>query len=162
VTGEEIHEQALDYVIARIRYSRDELSVLRSLPKGLQMIYTTHYLEADVNNGGFIQYFHNQGEEMARLAEEGYLFLGAKQHEKIVARAIEVYKQEQTMLHAYWNSNDPHGFSESYEHSKLVQLDDEFYEVESQEDPWEMRIRYLQQHPELLSVSMDAIRPPPN
>lgn len=51
-------------------------------------------LEAEVNNGGFDQYFSNSSGDYARHVEEALVAIGAKRMQKIVRQAIETVGEE--------------------------------------------------------------------
>jgi hypothetical protein len=65
----------------------DEL--LPTLNPGMQMVFATWWLEAEVNNGGFHQFFWNKSPSMAFAAAEGYRLIGATPHLALTLRAIE-------------------------------------------------------------------------
>lgn len=51
-------------------------------------------LEAEVNNGGFDQYFSNSSGDYARHVESALVAIGAKRMQKIVRQAIETVGEE--------------------------------------------------------------------
>jgi hypothetical protein len=111
---------------------------------GMQMLYTTWVLEGDVNNGGFNQYFWNTEGKFVDMALAGYARVGASAHVDIVQRAIAVYKEEAEMMQDFKDESTVDAFCESYEHTKLNDLDTEFFALD--EDVSGLRVRYIRQH----------------
>ncbi|HEY7235897.1 MAG TPA: DUF4375 domain-containing protein, partial [Gemmatimonadaceae bacterium] len=65
-----------------------EAPIIRSLPAGVRAIYTTWLVDAEVNAGGFHQYFFNSSGQYAGDALAGYELLGAEEYAAIMRSAI--------------------------------------------------------------------------
>jgi hypothetical protein len=111
---------------------------------GMQMLYTTWLLEGEVNNGGFNQYFWNTEGKTADMALAGYRLVGAEAYADVVRRAIATQKEEAEMMQEFKAKGTLEAFSESYEHTKLSSLDEEFYDL--QEDVSALRVKYIRSH----------------
>ncbi len=120
---------------------------IMGLPKGFQVIYTTWCVEAEVNNGGFNQYFFNSSGQFAIEAIDGFEEIGAPFNAQLMKKAIEVAVQEMPEMKKYYKSRSIELFSESYKHTKLNNLDEGFYE--RKEDIQELQIKYIRSHPQL-------------
>lgn len=111
------------------------------------VVYATWGVEAEVNNGGFNQYFWNPTGQFAEEGVEGYRAIGASRHADLVARAIAVERAERRRMETFKARNTLEAFSESYESNPLNVLDREFYELD--EDPCPLRIAFIRNHPDL-------------
>ncbi len=97
---------------------------VRQLPAGVRMVYSTWELEADVNNGGFDQYFANTDGALIDEAITGFRLIGANRTAALVERAR----------------------SARGDRAALDALDGEFYELG--EPVQDLRTRYIRGHPE--------------
>jgi hypothetical protein len=142
---EEIEYAVFDTLLAAIGddYER-ETEIVSAWSPGQQMLYTTIILEGEVNNGGFNQYFWNTEGKFADQALAGFRLVEAEQYAGILQRAIAVQKQEAPEMQKYKDRDTLEAFSESYEHTKLNKLDDEFYD--STEDLSALRTKYIRAH----------------
>ena len=70
------------------------------LSPGLQTGYATYGAEAEVDNGGFNQYFFNSKGRLADIAVVGFRNLGALEHERLMREAIAVYERMRPRLEA--------------------------------------------------------------
>ncbi|WP_051697507.1 DMP19 family protein [Prevotella sp. 10(H)] len=123
-------------------YSND-YDVVIKLSAGQQSIYSTWCVEAEVNNGGFNQFYFNSSERFADMAVNGFLLIGAEQHYKLMKEANKVYSENKEKLGSY-NDGTLQSFSESYKDNPLKELDKIFYELE--EDLNELRVKYIRVH----------------
>ena len=93
----------------------------------LKEIYGTWVLENEVNNGGFDQFFYNNGIEMAEFAKSGFRRIGADQIAELVDKSLQIYRDQSV---EYANKRNPN----------LNELDDVFYAYEGLED---LRLTYI-------------------
>ena len=60
IPDDEVEQAVIDYVSAKIGDDFDhEVQIVAKLPIGAQALYITWWVEAEVNNGGFNQYYWN-------------------------------------------------------------------------------------------------------
>jgi hypothetical protein len=154
ITKEMIHqipdnqlEQALiDFILdEKVRNDyENEYSIINSLPKGLIYLYATWHLEAEVNNGGFNQYYFNSAGMFSKEALEGCKYFGAIKLSKIVEESIAIYKKEKIKLDEAMEKGTIEAFSETYEDTEFNKLDDEFYNLD--ENLGELRIGYIREN----------------
>jgi hypothetical protein len=121
-----------------------EREIVRSLSPGLQMVYATHQVEAEVNNGGFNQYFFNSEGRLAELALSGFGKLGASDHERLMREAMAVYERVRPRLEKAREAGTAEAFSDTYEDGDFEALDEQFYELDT--DLSALRIRYIRKH----------------
>ena len=147
---EQTSDDQLEYFIygAQLDAMKDhydwEYEIVSEWTPGMQMLYTTWILEGEVNNGGFNQYFWNTEGKTADMALAGYRLVGAEAYADVVRRAIATQKEEAEMMQEFKDKDTLEAFSESYEHTKLNALDDEFFDLE--EDVSALRVKYIRQH----------------
>lgn len=116
----------IQHVTWRINGEYDrERAIVMALSPGLRMVYTTWGVEAEVNNGGFSQYFENSTGQFADEALAGYRRLGATPFASLLERAMAARQA---------------GNSGAYD-----ALDTEFYDLAS---PTAARVRYIREHPD--------------
>lgn len=135
LTDSEIDSAIVDYV--RLRIDQDysnHLKIVSSLSPGIRAVYSTWWVQCEVANGGFHQYFYNQGVDWAFTALEGYKLLGANDHAELVARAIDIYlkeEPEQLKLRPRDLSDMLERYVEARSDSTLPELDNFFYDLKS-------------------------------
>lgn len=125
----------------------EEHRIIKSLSKGMQVIYITWSLDGEVNNGGFIQYFYNSSGMFAGDLIEALHEMKAFKTEKIAAEAITVYNKERALHEKVKNDGSLESFMSSYGESELGRLDELFYK--SGEDLSKLRIKYIRENTEL-------------
>jgi hypothetical protein len=101
--------------------------VVHSLPSGTQAVYTTWLVDAEVNNGGFNQFFFNPYGQFAGLALAGYELMGAEDYAEVMRSAIATRELERDRMAPYYDSETLEAFSESYEHTELGEADERYY-----------------------------------
>tara|TARA_R110002167_G_scaffold42935_15_gene130090 strand:- start:11557 stop:12009 length:453 start_codon:yes stop_codon:yes gene_type:complete len=112
----------------------------QSLTNKEKAIFTIWWLEAEVNNGGFHQYFWNSAGDHALLALEALNNIGASKTANLLENALEIgfsgsYTQERNDRQNILEIN------EDLKMDKLGALDSKFYEYE--ENFYEMLDAYV-------------------
>jgi hypothetical protein len=103
-----------------------EAPIIRSLAPGVRAIYTTWLVDAEVNNGGFHQYFFNSSGQYAGDALAGYELLGAEEYAAIMRSAIATFEIDRAQL-ASFEAEDPEVFADSAAHVALSEIDQRYY-----------------------------------
>ncbi len=145
---DELEFAILDYIRAQVsdQYDR-EFEIVSTLSEGFRSVYATWWVAAEVNNGGFNQYFWNSSGQFAQDAAAGFRLIGAVEHAGLMERAISVYQEDKQRLQKFRNRGTLEAFSESYDDSPLTELDEEFYAL--REDLIALRIRFIRANPQL-------------
>jgi hypothetical protein len=145
----QLEKAVIDQVLLAIgqRFDR-EAEIVAEQPEGAQMVYATHYLEAEVMNGGFNQYLWNTDAKLAGLALRGYETFGAKGQAEVLKKAIALFPKERERLKSFQQRDTREAFAESYEKSPLDPLDTAFYDIDEKDSPSPRRIRFIRQNPE--------------
>ncbi|EKE28863.1 MAG: hypothetical protein ACD_3C00001G0004 [uncultured bacterium (gcode 4)] len=111
---------------------KKEYKIVKSLSKGMQNVYATWWLEAEVNNWGFNQYFYNSTGQFAEEARDWYAAMWAEKMAQIVDSAIQTLLSEQDLFIKTKKSWTLEAFSDSYKETKLGECDNKFYEIEKE------------------------------
>jgi hypothetical protein len=106
--------------------------IISQLTKEQQGFYALTVVEMEVNNGGFNQYYYNNGGEFADAAVEGFKMVGANKFAELVTRANNIYREETKKITGKQDGT-LQGFSESYKDNPLNNLDKEFYKLYEEE-----------------------------
>jgi hypothetical protein len=115
--------------------------------KPRQAIYIIWLLEAEVNNGGFNQFYFNSSGQFAELAPEALRLVEAAQFADLVTKANNVYKKEEEKITKHQDGT-LEGFSQSYEDNPLNKFDDEFYALYKIENLQELQINFIRKNKE--------------
>jgi hypothetical protein len=121
----------------------NEYKIVMALPKEMRAVYTTWWVEAEVGNGGFNQYFWNSTGQFRHEAVQGYELIGANEHASLLREAIAVYEKEEARLKQYKDKNSLEGFSESYKDNPLNQFDERFFKLD---DANAMRANFIRKN----------------
>ncbi|HEY6096153.1 MAG TPA: DUF4375 domain-containing protein [Gallionellaceae bacterium] len=146
----ELEQAILDYASKKLEGHDDgEEAIVANLPPGIRALYLTWTVEAEVNNGGFNQYYFNTDGKFASDAVQAFEYFGAHQHAALMREANAVRANEAKLMDAYKKKRTLEAFSESYEYSKLGPLDDQFYKLD--ENLSQLRIEKIRRAPEQFS-----------
>lgn len=107
-----------------------------------QAIYLIWCLEAEINNGGFNQYYFNNTGRYAHLVPQLLELINAKMLAKLVLEADEIFRSEKEKI-TEKQDGTLEGFSQSYENNPLNKYDDEFYERYKKEDLQQKQIDFI-------------------
>ena len=94
------------------------------------VLFATWVLESEVQNGGFDQFFENNGIEWGEIALNGLKRIDAIDFAILAERAIEIYKNQDS---EFENKRNP----------DFDDLDDEFYDLEGLD---KLQIQYIRQN----------------
>lgn len=147
---DEIGDAMVHHVALRVgRDAARKDEILRSLPAGVQAIYTTWLVDAEVNNGGFNQYFYNPSGELAGDALVGYELLGAEDYAAVMRAAIATRESERERMSRFYDANTLEAFSQSYQHTELNEVDQRYYALGDRiYDIW---ASFARERPELIT-----------
>lgn len=128
--------------------------VIRALPPGTRAVYTTWIVDAEVNNGGFNQFFFNPSGEFAGLALAGYELMGAEEYVAVMRAAIATYESERDTLTPFHAPRSLESFSESYRHTALGEIDQRYYSLG--DHIYNLWAVFVKTRPELFTRSLGA------
>jgi hypothetical protein len=148
ISDEHLEQAIIDYILdykIKNNYEK-EYEIITNLSNGFQYIYLTWILEAEVNNGGFNQYFYNTSAKFTKEVLIALKALNANEFYKITNQAIKLFNKEYEIHKKAKKGGTLEAFLSTYEDSNLDTLDDEFYKYP--ENLSELRIKYIRTHVE--------------
>jgi hypothetical protein len=130
IPDDDLEQAVVDYIFSKLEdhYDQEE-QIISALPAGARALYLTWIVEAEVNNGGFNQYYWNTGGCFAAEAVTAFRFFGAHEHAALMQEANAVRAAEADAISEFEEQGTLEAFSESYEVSKLGPLDERFYQL---------------------------------
>ena len=150
IADADLEQAVVDYACSKLDGHYDEEArVINALPEGTRALYMTWAVEAEVNNGGFNQYYWNTRGLFAEDAVAAFQFFGADKHAALMKQANQIHNDEAAAISEFQERGTLEAFSESYEVSKLGPLDDRFYQLS--EDLSALRVSKIRASPELFS-----------
>ncbi|MFA4871026.1 MAG: DMP19 family protein [Pedobacter sp.] len=120
-----------------------ELASVLSLTKPQQAIYIIWWLEAEVNNGGFNQYYYNSSGQFAKLAPNVLRLVGANKFAELTQTANNVFEKEKEQITKDQNGTSE-GFSKSYDNNPLEKFDNQFYALK--EPLMELQVAFIRKN----------------
>lgn len=146
-TPDNVLEQLVFDTISQIigDSGEEELDAVKNLNTGQRAFYSVWLVEAEVNNGGFNQFYENQSGIFAETAVEGFRTFGAIKFADLMERANKLYSSIKLDIKKKLDGS-LESFSESYKDNPLNDLDTEFYALYSEENLNELRISYIRSH----------------
>jgi hypothetical protein len=131
ISDDKLEQTIIDNIFCKLETIdsyEEQYKVIKSLSTGRQAVFATWGLEAEVNNGGFNQYFYNiaSSGQYAEEARDGFRLISAIKHSDLTQRAMEIILKDAKRLSKF-KDGTLKSFSESYENNPLNPLDTEFY-----------------------------------
>lgn len=143
----DLHKKVLEFIDEKIKEDpKNAHAVVTSLSKGMQMLYTTWWVEGEVNNGGFSQYFWNSASQFAKEAYYGFLAIGAKEFAKLMAEGMNLYIKHHAQIKKLQENGSLDGYTELENQEIFNGLDDKFYSLQEKEDIMKLRMEYIKSH----------------
>jgi hypothetical protein len=115
-----------------------------SLTRGMRYVYSTVLLEAEIDGGGFNQYFFSVSSDFALDALAAYCAFGAHEHQRVLRSAISIYHQERWFHFRVRLRRSLEAFFDSYQYSQLADADERFHEIS--EDIVALRAAYVRKN----------------
>ena len=125
-------------------YTKEYETVL-TFSKAQQAIYIIWCLEAEINNGGFNQYYFNSSGQFAELTPDALRLVGANKLSDLVAIANKTYKTEYSNITKHQDGT-LEGFSKSYNDNPLNKFDNEFYELYKIENLQQLQTDFIRKN----------------
>jgi hypothetical protein len=140
MNDDELDGAVLDYINAQ-RDQTDNQStteVLKSLPVGYQDYYSLWWMQAEIDNGGFFQFFVNKGHELAFMALEASRRINRPDVTALLIDAMNFYLRDEPVIEQIQSTLRSHPFStdmaEKYvaaerESPELIELSKRFHKL---------------------------------
>ena len=120
-------------------YVKDELNESR------RDVYAIWSWEGEINNGGFNQFYVNQSGQYATMLPHLLSLIGAHNFARLMSRANDIYISN-VDARTKFQDGSIEGFSRSYDGNPLNKLDDEFYDMNSNEELIKYQENYIRSH----------------
>lgn len=137
---EELVLKVFEYINDKV-----EKGVNESITLSQQFLFAIYLLEAEINNGGFNQFYFNKNPRLAELAIEGFNLFGAPKYAELTKKSLEVYNLIKKDLKDAYDGSEL-SFSKSYESNPLNELDKKFYELEKEKNLQKILVLYIRNH----------------
>ncbi len=147
IPDDKLEQAIIDYISIQVGddwENSDE--IIGDLPDSFRGVYATWVLEAQVNNGGFNQYFWNGYGYFADDAISAFEAYGTSEYAEVTKKAVAMYLSEIDAHQEFRDRGTLDAFSESYKHTELGDVDGEFWDIE--QNLSELRIAYVRANPE--------------
>jgi hypothetical protein len=150
IPDNKLEQAIIDYAATKLEgHHEREAQMVATLAIGVRALYLTWVVEAEVNNGGFNQYYWNTEDQFADQAVGAFEFFSATKHAALMREANRVREDERRTMEKYKNRGTLDAFSDSYDESKLGPLDERFYKMD--ENLSALRIKKVHSEPNLFS-----------
>jgi hypothetical protein len=122
-----------------------EYETVMTWNKSRQAIYMVWWLEAEVNNGGYNQFYSNSSGQFYKQLPDALTLIGATKFADLTKRANDTYQKENKKITQHQDGTIE-GFSKSYDDNPLNKYDDEFYELYKVENLQQKQVDYIRKH----------------
>lgn len=122
-----------------------EYEIVLSWNKSRQAIYMISRLEAEVNNGGYNQFYFNSSGQFAAALPEALKLVGATKFADLTQRANSTFEKEKSKI-TEAQDGTVEGFSKSYENNPLNKFDEEFYKLNDVENLQKIQVDYIRKN----------------
>lgn len=105
---EDLSDEDLHARVWRALVDLDADYELDNLPEPLVTYWTTQRVDYEVNNGGFLQLFHNSSRNIVGDAAAGFERLGLEEHLMLLRQAIEIQARPEVTaeIERIWAADD--------------------------------------------------------
>ncbi len=124
-----------------------EFEIVAAWNESRQAIYMIWVLEAEVNNGGYNQFYFNSGGQFYKKLPKALQLVGAIRFADLTQRANGMFEIHNEKIKEHQDGS-LEGFSESYEENPLNDLDTEFYGLYELEDLQQIQVGYIRANKE--------------
>ena len=122
-----------------------EYGTVMTWNKSRQAIYMIWLLEAEVNNGGYNQFYFNSSGQFYKQLPDALKLVGANKFSDLTIRANNIYEKENSKITKHQDGTIE-GFSKSYDDNPLNKFDDEFYDLYNKEELQQIQVDYIRKH----------------
>ncbi|WP_333577518.1 DMP19 family protein [Sphingobacterium sp.] len=122
-----------------------EYEIVLSWNKSRQAIYMISQLEAEVNNGGYNQFYFNASGQFAAALPEALKLVGATKFADLTERANRTFEKEKSKI-TKDQDGTVEGFGKSYENNPLNKFDKEFYKLNDVENLQKIQVDYIRKN----------------
>lgn len=124
---------------------KKEYKTVMSWNNSRQAIYMIWMLEAEVNNGGYNQFYFNSSGQFYKHLPEVLELVGANKFADLTKRANDTFEKENPKITQY-RDGTLEGFSKSYDDNPLNKFDNEFYDLYKTENLQQLQVDFIRRH----------------
>lgn len=128
-----------------IGYDDDECEKFQNLTLAQKFILAVWVVEAEVNNGGFDQFYFNSSKQYSDIAVTAFMAIGAPKFAALMEKANQIYLSIKDELDKY-DDGTVESFSASYKDNPLNELDTQFYNLYLEEELDKLCVSYIRSH----------------
>ena len=122
-----------------------QYETVMSWNKSRQAIYMIWGLEAEVNNGGYNQFYYNSTGQFYKHLPNALKLVGANRFSDLTQRANVTFEKENPRIRQHQDGTIE-GFSKSYDDNPLNKFDDEFFDLYNKEDLQTIQVEFIRKH----------------
>lgn len=124
---------------------KKEYETTMSWNKSRQAIYMIWLLEAEVNNGGYNQFYSNSSGQFYKHLPDALKLIGANKFADLTKRANETFERENPKITQHQDGT-LEGFNKSYDGNPLNRYDDEFYNLYKIENLQQIQVDFIRKN----------------
>ncbi len=124
---------------------KKEYQTVMTWNKPQQAIYMIWLLEAEVNNGGYNQFYFNSSGQFYKHLPDVLKLVGADKFADLTKRANDIYEKENSKITKHQDGT-LECFSKSYDDNPLNKFDDEFYKLYDIENLQQIQVDFIRKH----------------
>jgi hypothetical protein len=122
-----------------------EYETVMSWNKSRQAIYMIWVLEAEVNNGGYNQFYFNSSGQFYKHLPDALRLVGAHKFADLTEKANKTFEKENKKITRHQDGTIE-GFSKSYDDNPLNDFDTKFYELYKEENLQQIQVDYIRRN----------------
>ena len=122
-----------------------EYETVLSWNKSRQAIYMIWVWEAEVNNGGYNQFYFNLSGQFYKHLPEALRLVGANKFAELTERANKTFERENDKITKHQDGTIE-GFRKSYDDNPLNDFDTEFYDLYKTENLQQIQVDYIRKN----------------
>jgi hypothetical protein len=129
----------------RLGSSSAEYATIMTWNKARRSVYVAWQLDAEVNNGGFNQFYYNPSGKFYPLVPESLKYIGASLLADLTRRANKTYEQQLDRIKKKQDGTLD-GFSKSYKDNPLNEYDNAYYQLNKKESLEKIIVDFVRTH----------------
>ncbi len=141
--AEDVSYEAWNVVLGHLEGTKKFRNLVRQLPQHWRAVYTTFWLECEVNNGGHHQFFWNSNGALNAETLTDLKLIHAYEYFSIFETALEIYGKHDYQEEKRASGNSWEGFTDAYREKRLEECDNRFYELSEKATVADLLARYI-------------------
>lgn len=125
----EVTDAVMIWMYNKIENWHSEYSIITSLPKPCQYVYSCYNIVQEVDEGGLNLLYFNQTKQLAQIAQEGFYAIGNKKLSDLMEKANKIYQDNKPIFDKY-SDGTKESYIELYNEDLFDELYYDFYEEE--------------------------------